>query len=217
MKKAGRYDVSGLIEAQFEPGSRGGVLKNLLGLKSKREIDQYEMNALHQAEDIFFQKLYDKHHKFSAKDICKIHEVWLGKLYAWAGKYRNVELTKGSFRFASASYIPKLMEEFEKDYLQVHTPCVFPSKSRVIRALAEVHAELVLIHPFREGNGRVARTLSTIMALQAGFPILNFRSIRGKKMNEYIAAIHAGLDKNYRPMEQLFNEIFERTISSSKA
>ncbi|TAK86063.1 MAG: hypothetical protein EPO20_09750 [Betaproteobacteria bacterium] len=32
-------------------------------------------------------------------------------------------------------------------------------------ALAETHVELVLIHPFREGNGRIARALSTLMAL----------------------------------------------------
>jgi len=33
---------------------------------------------------------------------------------------------------------------------------------------AEVHTELVLIHPFREGNGRCSRILASIMALQAG-------------------------------------------------
>jgi len=35
MKKGGHYDASGLIEAQFEPGSRGRVLRYLLGIKSK--------------------------------------------------------------------------------------------------------------------------------------------------------------------------------------
>jgi hypothetical protein len=38
MKKGGHYDASGLIEAQFEPGSHGRVLKDLLGIKSKREM-----------------------------------------------------------------------------------------------------------------------------------------------------------------------------------
>ncbi len=216
MKKTGRYKASG-IETECEPGSRGKVLKNLLSIKNKQELEQYEMNALHQAEDVFFRTLYDKNHKFAVKDISKIHEIWLGKLYSWAGKYRNVELIKGNFRFASAIHIPKLMEGFEKDYLQVHTPCTFTSKNRVIQALAEVHAELILIHPFREGNGRVARTLSTIMALQAGFPILNFGLIRGRKMKEYIAAIHASLDKNYKLMKKLFGEILRRTISSHQA
>jgi hypothetical protein len=37
MKKSGRYDTTGLIEAQFELGSRGRVLKNFLGIKLKRD------------------------------------------------------------------------------------------------------------------------------------------------------------------------------------
>lgn len=45
MKKTGRYDTSGLIETQFEPGSRGRVLKNLLGIKSRREVDKLEAEA----------------------------------------------------------------------------------------------------------------------------------------------------------------------------
>ena len=40
MKKGTRYNITILIEAQFEPGSRGRVLKNLLGIKSKRKMDQ---------------------------------------------------------------------------------------------------------------------------------------------------------------------------------
>ncbi len=42
MKKTGRYDVSKLPEAQFEPGSHGRVLRNLLGIKRKREMDRVE-------------------------------------------------------------------------------------------------------------------------------------------------------------------------------
>ena len=42
MKKQNRYDTSGLIEVQFEPGSRSCVLKNKLGIKSKREMDKIE-------------------------------------------------------------------------------------------------------------------------------------------------------------------------------
>jgi cell filamentation protein len=41
-KIANRYDVSGLVEAQFEPGSRRRVLKNLLGIRRKREMDRLE-------------------------------------------------------------------------------------------------------------------------------------------------------------------------------
>jgi len=41
-KDKSRYDTSGLIDGQFEPGPGGRVLKNLLGIKRKREMDQVE-------------------------------------------------------------------------------------------------------------------------------------------------------------------------------
>ena len=80
------------------------------------------------------------------------------------------------------------------------------------RALAEAHVELVLIHPFREGNGRVARILAVLMGLQAGLPALYFDKLSGRKRQEYFAAVRAGLDRNYEPMTKLFIAVIERTL-----
>lgn len=77
MKKSSRYDTSTLIEAQFEPGSRGRVLKNLLGIKSKSAMDQVEAEALKRAVDALVRAC-DKSHWFTALDVCKIHKVWMG-------------------------------------------------------------------------------------------------------------------------------------------
>ena len=107
------------------------------------------------------------------------------------------------------------MAQSERDVLQRNTPCNFKDRADIIRALAETHAELVLIHPFREGNGRVARILSTLMALQAGLPLLDFGWIAGEKKEAYFAAVQAGLDRNYKPMERLFAEIIERSLPAS--
>ena len=83
-----------------------------------------------------------------------------------------------------------------------------------MKAIAEVHTELVLIHPFREGNGRVSRLLATLMALQAGLPLLDFSAMNEQKEN-YFAAVQAGLSRNYKPMEVMFSEIIENSISAS--
>jgi cell filamentation protein len=95
------------------------------------------------------------------------------------------------------------------------TPCNFKDRADVVRVLAETHVELVLIHPFREGNGRVARFLSILMALQAGLPLLDFSVIAEQKKQRYFAAVQAGLDRNYQPMERLFAEIIEWSLASS--
>lgn len=72
--------------------------------------------------------------------------------------------------------------------------------------------EFVLIHPIRGGNGRVARILSILMALQAGLPLLDFSLIAEKKKQEYFAVVQVALDKNYKPMERLFTEVTERSL-----
>ena len=47
------------------------------------------------------------------------------------------------------------------------------------------------MHPFREGNGRLARLLALLMALQAGLPPLDFSPLTGRGKRAYIAGIHA--------------------------
>ncbi len=214
MKKGGRYDVSGLVEAQYEPGSKDTIFRNLLGIIDPDEMDRVEARALAKATDLLIRE-YDQEHQFCVADICHFHKTWLGEIYEWAGKYRNVNITKNDFTFAMAAQIPKLMEQFEQNQLFRYTPCMFKNREEVVKALAEAHTELLLIHPFRDGNGRVARLLSTLMALQAGMPIFDFSLISKYKQQEYITAVQTGLDRNYQPMETLFSEIIEKSISAS--
>jgi cell filamentation protein len=215
MKKPGdRYDVSGLIEAQFEPGSRGRVLKNKLGIRSRRRMDDAEAGALRKTMDGLVRK-YDESHRFTVADVCATHRSWLGGIYEWAGEYRMVNISKDGFPFAAAELIPSLMIQFERDVLAHCTPCRFESRQAVVNALARVHVELVLIHPFREGNGRIARVVSTLMALQAGLPLLDFSLIAGRGKKGYFAAIQAGLDRNYEPMERIFAGAIERSLGAS--
>lgn len=213
MKKSSRYNTSALIEDQFEPGSRGRVLRNLLGIKSKPEMERLETEHYLRATDELTEK-FDREHRFTADDICYMHKLWLGAIYEWAGRYRHVLLSKDNFTFAAPAFIPRLMEELERTVLRRYTPCIFDSTDEIIEALAVVHTELVLIHPFREGNGRIARLLSALMAFQAGLPFLNFNEIRDERKEEYFAAVRAGLERNYKPMEKIFNEVIYRTLKT---
>lgn len=53
------------------------------------------------------------------------------------------------------------------------------------------------------------------MALQAGLPLLDFSVMTGTGKTAYIAAIQAGFDRHYVPMERLFGEVIEQSHSSS--
>ena len=211
MKKSKRYDTSQLIEDQPEPGSRGRVLKNKLGVTSKREMDRHEKaEQIRTIEEL--TNIFGVDHRFAASDICKIHKLWLSDIYEWAGKYRQVTMSKSGFPFAFPAQISRLMAEFEKGPLHKYTPCRFKTPEEVIKALAIVHTELVLIHPFREGNGRVARMLATLMALQSELPPLDFKNMIGKGKNVYIKAVQAGMERKYQPMEKVFAAVIRKTL-----
>lgn len=101
--------------------------------------------------------------------------------------------------FAAAAQVPTLLSKLDADWLHKQTPCCGMSHDEAIRAIAEIHVELILIHPFREGNGRIARPLADAMAYEAGIGLLDYSDWDEHK-TAYIAAIHAGLEGNYEPM-----------------
>ena len=115
MKKGGRYKTSGLTEDSYEPGSRGRVLQNKRGIISKRAMDEMEAREQLRALNEFLE-MYDRDHRFTAGDICRMHAAWLGNIYEWAGKYRQKNISKGDFTFAMARQVPMLMEKFEQKY-----------------------------------------------------------------------------------------------------
>lgn len=202
-----RYKASG-VEAEHEPGSHGRVLRNELGIVRVRDMNRAESEALELAQETAI-RLYGADHRFTAADIRRLHRLWLGPVYLWAGRYRSVNIGKGGFQFAHAPRIPMLMSELNRGALRSNTPCRGAADADIARSLAEVHAELVLIHPFRDGNGRVARLLALLMALQAGLPPLDFSGLSGRGKRPYIAAIHAAMDRDYGPLTSAFERVIQ--------
>lgn len=199
---SGKYSAAG-AETEFQPGSRGRVLRNLLGIVRVREMNEAESQMLGVAQETALDR-YSADHRFKVVDVCTLHRLWLAPIYAWAGEFRGVNIGKGGFQFAHAPLIERLMSALERGALRRHTPCLPGDDAALAHALAEVHAELILIHPFREGNGRVARMLALLMALQAGLPPLNFGLLSGRGKAAYIGGIHAALGRDYAPLARLF-------------
>jgi cell filamentation protein len=204
-----KYAATG-PEAEFQPGSRGRVLHNRLGIVRVRDMNEAESQALMIAQDAALDQ-FGPEHRFTAADIRDLHRLWLGPIYDWAGDYRNVNIGKGGFQFAHAPLIAGLMGELQRGALARHTPCRPCRDDAVAAAMAEVHAELILIHPFRDGNGRLARLLALLMALQAGLPPLDFSPLAGQGRRAYIAAIHAALGRDYGPLTAMFGRVIARS------
>jgi len=165
-----RYHTPRGAEVETQPGSHGRVLRNRLGITRKSEIDQMEYQALVATQNRYLL-IISEETRFDTVLIRRMHREWLGGIYLWAGEYRTVDMSKGDITWPPAMRVSDNMDRFSRETLFKFTPCRPQELHDVCYALAVVHAELLLIHPFREGNGRIARWMADLMAAQAGLPL----------------------------------------------
>jgi cell filamentation protein len=208
-----RYQTPTGPEAAYQPGSRKRVLRNLLGITSKVSMDRTEAEALITVSTFYYQHVLEATTRIDAELIRHMHRDWLGKIYSWAGEYRTVELSKDNFSWPPAYLIPGHMEQYTEGILKAHTPCRPRALVEVCRSIAVVHAELLLIHPFREGNGRLARWIADVMAVQAGYAMPSYR-FQGKGARsdraQYLIAVTQGYYQHYDPLSRFFKDAIRR-------
>ena len=79
------------------------------------------------------------------KRLAQIHQYLFKEIYAFAGKIRIENISKGSFRFVSAMYLEEVLEKIDN----------MPQSN--FDEIIEKYNEMNIEHPFREGNGRSTR------------------------------------------------------------
>ena len=149
-----------------------------------------------------------------------MHGDWLDGIYEWAGQYRKVEMSKGGFAFPPAYLIEQNMARLETEALAELTPCRPGPIEAVCMAVAQVHADLLLIHPFRDGNGRLARWLADMMFTQAGLPLpdYDFGGREAKKLrDEYLRAVLKGYGQDYSDLAGFLEQARERGLPAARS
>lgn len=71
--------------------------------------------------------------------------------------------------------------------------------------MARLHVEFILIHPFREGNGRISRLLNDVLLVRAGYLPMDYQ-LWHKHRDYYIKAIQAGVAGDYQYIERLMRD-----------
>ncbi len=113
--------------------------------------------------------------------IKKLHRIIVNKILNadQAGEYRlkqviirNSQTGEVTFRPPPAIEVPFLMREFIYWVNRVGKDEIHP----VLKA-GVAHHELVRIHPFIDGNGRVSRSVATLILLLGGYDIRRFFSL----------------------------------------
>ena len=134
------------------PGT--AVLKNRANIRDQAALDAFEHEAmLQRAEEPYPVG------RLSVNHFRAIHRHLFQDVYAWAGRFRTVRISKGGSMFCYPEHIPREMRTLfvrlkNDNYLRGFAIEDF------VRQSAHFLATLNAIHPFRDGNGRTQSPFS---------------------------------------------------------
>ncbi len=100
----------------------------------------------------------------------------------------------------------KLISEFEADYLSRLEALSNLSREGFVQYLTQSHVEFILIHPVRDGNGRLSRLLMDMMSVKAGYQPLDY-SLWDQNKAFYFKSIQAGVAEDYQHLARLVEDI----------
>jgi len=107
---------------------------------------------------------------FSKAHLMNIHKFIFEDIYSFAGKIRREQISKADTMF----YPPNLIDrELDKVFAKIKEKNMLKEtdEEKIFDNLAYVMAELNIIHPFREGNGRSIREFIRLMAKRMGYDL----------------------------------------------
>lgn len=142
------------------------VIEDGLTIGGKPLRDVYEATGHAKAYDHLFKLTENR--PVTADDILELHRLFYSDVDSDnAGRWRDVRVfISGSHRVLPLpEKVPELIDSFVK-WMSEHEGKLHP-----VEYAALVHQKFVFIHPFVDGNGRVARLLMNLALLRAGVTV----------------------------------------------
>jgi len=101
----------------------------------------------------------------TTKGLQQIHKYLFNGLYDFAGDIREVNISKGGFRFANSLYLEDILPKIEK----------LPQTN--FEEIIEKYVEMNIAHPFMEGNGRTMRIWLDMMFKKELKKVVNWQNV----------------------------------------
>lgn len=175
------------------------VLEDGLTINGKPMKDHLETLGHAAAFDVLLT--FAKQETFTEEDIKTLHRLFYSKIDdTQAGCYRTkqVIVTGADIDFPKPDEIDGKMDNLIKDLAELK------QSLHPVEYAAMVHALFVNIHPFIDGNGRVARLLMNLALLQAGY---NITIIPPAVRADYIRALQHSNHNDYKPFVNFISEM----------
>ena len=111
-------------------------------------------------------------------------------------EYRSVPVSVGRRQLPAPGHLLPLMGEFD-EAVNYFCAQAFSSESELAAVCAfNLHHTFVCIHPFGDGNGRLARLILNALRLKAGLP---WYTVKQQSIESYFNTIRKYEEQTFRP------------------
>ena len=151
------------------------MLENKLNINNEVELAKEEERITKlKALELFDTKEIYEFEVGTFKGLSKIHKYLFDSIYDFAGNIREVNISKGSFRFASFIYLKDILNKID----------MMPEDT--FDKIIEKYVEMNIAHPFREGNGRSMRIWLDVILKKNLNKVIDWSKV---KKEEYLLAM----------------------------
>lgn len=181
------------------------VLEKGMTINGKSMREHLEVTNHKEALDLL-EKIANSAHTIKEKDILDLHAVILDKIRTQdAGFYRHIQVY-----ISGTPHIPPNYKEVPNEMQKVIYE--LNSKEQGVKAIesaSKVHHLTTWIHPFIDGNGRLARLLTNLRLIRAGFPPI---IVEKKQRKSYYITLEKADQGNLGPLTKLIANQTEKML-----
>ena len=164
-------------------------MKNRLGINDQVELARAEEKISKQkAGQLFDSGDISLAEVGTFKGLAFIHAYLFDEIYDFAGKLREVNIAKGSFRFAPLMYLEAALKHIDA------------MSQGSFDQIIEKYVEMNIAHPFREGNGRATRIWLDLILKKELKRVVDWNAV---DKDEYLSAMQRSVVKDLEIKAQL--------------
>ncbi len=142
------------------------------------------LKELEAKERVLLLKGYEYFHKqitastdFDEKYYKQLHKKTFGSLFDFAGKYRNINISKDYTTFCQVRFLDQTSNEIFLKLKDDHFLKDYSDKpvKEFAKKIAFYICELTALHPFYELNGRITRLFFDMIATYNGYDYIDYQ------------------------------------------
>jgi len=198
-----------MIKTSTKPEGTTSYKETAFGIIPRSKLLKLEIEGTKRGLDFINCKISkDKTIKITPEIICKLHKVSFSWIFPkWAGKFRIIQVTISGKEAPPYFKIPELAvslcQDLEERLKHLPKPQTNKYIFEVVKLLAWFQHKFVVIHPFQDYNGRMARMLTILLLLKLNLPPIEIKAEKRSDRKRYIKAMREGDKGNLTRLENI--------------